>query len=198
MLYYLFHVGYVTAIREKGSMFLKKKDESVKEVKYKAAVIASLYNMENLFLGINNNLIKIELEDGKKNKFRQIIEEMYDSSKHNPFSEAYGECLTEEYIKDHREKIFDEVFDFTSKIKNPTIRSELIEFFKKQFLKQIEIDNNRKVTYLVKMNEAFVEELDKVKKEFYEKYGDKDYEGDEMFENFMRYYFSSSNKDGDK
>lgn len=60
------------------------------------------------------------------------------------------------------------------------------------------MDNNRKAMYLVKMNEAFVEELDNVKKEFCEKYGDKDYEGEKMFETFMRYYFSSSNNNGHK
>lgn len=198
MLYYLFHVGYVTAIREKGGKLLKKPNESVNEVKYEKAVIASLYNMENLFLGINNNLIKVELDESKKNKFRLILEEIYKENQHNPLSTAYKECLTEEYIKDNREKIFDEVFNFKSKINNPIIRSKLIEFFKKQFLKQIEIDNNHKVTYLVKMNESFVEELAKVRKDFYEKYGDKDGEKTDLFDTFMRYYFTLSNKNDGK
>lgn len=201
MLYYLFHTGYVAAIREKGNILLEKTNERVKEVKYKAAVIASLYNMENLFLGINDNLIETELDDNEKNEFRRIIEEMYNKSQYNPFSKEYRERLTDEYIKKHRNEIFDEVFNFTKHINagenGITIRQKLVDFFRKQFLKQIEIDNNRKATYLVKMNEAFVEELDNVKKEFCEKYGDKDYEGEKMFETFMKYYFSSSNNNRD-
>lgn len=200
MLYYLFHTGYVAAIREKGNILFEKTNEQAKEVEYKEAVIASLYNMENLFLGINDNLIDTELDDNEKNEFRRIIEEMYDKSQYNPLSKEYRERLTDEYIKKHRNEIFDEVFNFTKHIKVETngILPKLIDFFKKQFLKQIEIDNNRKATYLVKMNEAFVEELDNMKKEFCEKYGDKDYDGEKMFETFMRYYFSSSNNDGDK
>lgn len=201
MLYYLFHTGYVAAIREKGNILLEKTNERVKEVKYKAAVIASLYNMENLFLGINDNLIETELDDNEKNEFRRIVEEMYNKSQYNPFSKEYRERLTDEYIKKHRNEIFDEVFNFTKHINvgenGITIRQKLVDFFRKQFLKQIEIDNNRKATYLVKMNEAFVEELDNVKKEFCEKYGDKDYKGEKMFETFMKYYFSSSNNNRD-
>lgn len=200
MLYYLFHVGYVTAVREKGNMLFEKTNG--KEVKYRAAVIASLYNMENLFLGINDNLIETKLDNKEKNEFRLIIEDMYKQSKYNPFSEAYEEYLTDEYIRGHRAEIFDEIFGLAkyidAKEKGDKILQRLIEFFKEQFLKQMEMDNNRKATYLVKMNEAFVEELDNVKKEFCEKYGDKDYEGEKMFETFMRYYFSSSSNNGDK
>lgn len=202
MLYYLFHDGYVTAIREKGYILFEKTNESVGEVKYKTAVIACLYNMENLFLGINDNLIRTELDNDEKNEFRRIIEEMYDQSLYNPFSKEYRERLTNEHIRNNRDQIFDEVFEFTRHFGTGenefSIRQRLVAFFKEQFLKQIEIDNNRKATYLVKMNEAFVEELDNVKKEFCEKYGDKDYEGEEMFETFMRYYFSSSNNNRDK
>lgn len=199
MLYYLFHKGYVTAIREKGNILFVKTNEQGKEVKYKAAVIASLYNMENLFLGINENLIDMKLEDNKKNEFRQIIEKMYQNSEHNPFSDEYAKTLTADYIKQNRDKIFDEVFEFTrylkiEVVKGKTIHQELVELFRNKFLEQIKIDNNRKVTYLVKMNEGFVEELDNVKKEFCEKYGDKESEGQKMFETFMRYYFSDLNK----
>ncbi len=200
MLYYLFHVGYVSAIREKGNILFE--ETKGKEVKYKAAVIASLYNMENSFLGINNNLIETKLDNKEKNDFRLIIEEMYKQGRYNPFSEEYEERLTEEFIREHRSEIFDEIFGFAKYIdvkeKGDIIYGKLINFFKEQFLKQIEMDNNRKAMYLVKMNEAFVEELDNVKKEFCEKYGDKDYEGEKMFETFMRYYFSSSNNNGHK
>ena len=158
--------------------------------------------MENLFLGINNNLIKVDLDQDEKNKFRMILEEIYSENQYNPLSTTYEEFLSEEYVKDHREEIFDDVFDFTSKISDPTNRRKLIRFFKKQFLKQIEIDNNRKATYLVKMNESFVEALAKVRKDFYEKYGDNEVEKDgektDLFNTFMRYYFSLSNKDGGK
>lgn len=196
MLYYLFHEGYVTSIREKGNDLFKDIDGAVTEVKYKTAVIASLYNMENLFLGINDNLIETNLNDNEKNEFRRIIEEMYKQSRYDPFSENYEECLTEDYIKEHRIEIFDEVFEFTKYItegeRGIEICRKLVSFFKQQFLKQMEIDNNRKATYLVKMNDAFIEELDKMRREFCEKYGDADSEGNEMFKTFMRYYFSSS------
>lgn len=195
MLYYLFHEGYVTSIREKGNDLFQNTNEAVTEVKYKTAVISSLYNMENIFLGINDNLIETKLDNNEKNEFRRIIEKMYEPSQYNPFSEEYAERLTEEYIKEHRIEIFDEVFEFTKYItgeKGIEICTKLVNFFKKQFVKQMEIDNNRKAVYLVKMNDAFMEELDKMKKEFCEKYGDTDSEGKEMFETFMRYYFSSS------
>lgn len=196
MLYFLFHKGYLAAIRDKGSLLLETADGEGKEVKYKAAVMACLYNMENLFLGINDNLITTKLEEGEKNEFRQIIEKMYNGRAYNPFSAEYKEILTYEYIKSHRDEIFDNVFEFQKcldvEIAGKKILTEIVEFFRRQFLKQIEIDNYRKVTYLVKMNETFVEELDNVKKEFCEKYGNNDSEGEKMFETFMRYYFSSS------
>ncbi len=196
MLYFLFHNGYLTAIREKGAILFEEAEKKEKHVKYKAAVMASLYNMENLFLGINENLITMELEDGEKNKFRQIIEKMYKGSEYNPFSKEYKEILTNEYIKLNRDKIFDKVFNFQKyldvEVEGKKILKHVTDFFREQFVKQMEIDNNRKVTYLVKMNESFMEELDNVKKEFCEKYGDNDSEGEEMFETFMRYYFSSN------
>ena len=196
ILYFRFHNGYLTAVREKGDILFEKADEQGKEIKYKAAVMASLYNMENLFLGINENLIKMELEDSEKNKFRQIIEKMYEGSEYNPFGKKYKEILTIEFIKENRDEIFDNVFEFQKfldvEVDGKKILCEIVEFFKEQFVNQIEIDNSRKVTYLVKMNESFVEELDNVKKEFCEKYGDNDFEGEEMFETFMRYYFSSN------
>lgn len=182
---FLFHMGYAAAIRERGDVFFEAHDD----VKYAAAVKSCLYNMENAFLGINDNLIDTELDSNEKNEFRKQLEEMYKKIEYNPFDGSFEQKVVEN-LETNRDEIFDQIFDFSKLLEGESLE-KLREFFKNQFILQMNVDNARKVSYLVRTNEDLMKALDKVKHEFMRKYGEQNKVGEEMFNMFMMYYFAS-------
>ena len=182
----LFHEAYAKIIsRESGDLlncFSEGKD----------AIEAALINMENRYLGDEDNLFLSELDDSKKNTFRKIIEDMYKNNvyNNNPFDEKedIGNWSYEEqkkYVLDvvNFAKGFDLIYD---------IRDRFVKFFVDSLVEQLQEENNLKTKNLVSVNLFFSDALNKLEAEFVEKYQKKtgDNTRKKLYE-MLKYHFEN-------
>jgi len=186
-----FHEGYSKAIMESGkdlAQLFKPKE---------SAVIAAMKNLEKLYLGDGKNLIKVDLEENKKNKFRKTLDEMFgkDCYKYNPLQDD----LRKEVAK-KRNEIFDDIFNFKKGLENTDISKKFVIHYLQCLKVQIVNDNSIKSKNMLKLNSNFTDVLQKLKNEYMEKYrGEKnnDCEMEKRFNELMQYYFTLSKKDND-
>ncbi|GKX64860.1 hypothetical protein [Inconstantimicrobium mannanitabidum] len=194
----LFHEGYIKAIDLYGDILAVLFKESENALK------SALENMEQSLLGNSSNLGNVNI--AYKNEFRELIEKMYNTEKYdkyhyNPFDDEFGK-ESDEYYKNHRNQIFDDVFNFTKgldietgiiveegcfKGENETFLIKFSKLFKKCLRRQIEIDNQVKAKYLLKLTPNYLNELQNIRREFMDKYATK--ENVKCFNEMMIYYF---------
>ncbi|NNU76351.1 hypothetical protein [Clostridium estertheticum] len=189
----LFHEAYSSVfmnkeITEKITVYFQPSEVALK---------AALRNMENKYLGDGQNLLDVDLEESKKNKFRKNLELMYEMGiyKYKPYMKE----ITEDDIKEKRDVIFNDIFDLRKGLSNEKILFDFVKEFLLCLELQINEDNKIKSENLLKLNQEFTEALAALKHEYVEKYL---LEGDEIskerveskFKAMMEYYFKGVKK----
>lgn len=178
----LFHKGYVDTILEKSFNFLKIEGNP----SYASAVDSCIKNMEEKFLGPPRQLFESKVDESPKSQFRTLIEKMYEEGcsekiyQSNPFGQK------QEGGKNAEENNFlNDVCDFSKGY--PLIEEDLLTHFKKCLLASINDDNKSKSYNLLKINNNFFLQFQKLEYEFRKKYNNSLYE-------FLKYYLENSNK----
>lgn len=170
----LFHDGYVKAISKSGENSISSIERGEDKSNYYTAVDSCIKNMEYRFLGKPSELIYANKDEGSeenKGEFRVLIEEMYkDSDKfgYNPFEPSgYGSKVNT--VEKERE-FLKVVCDF--KKGYPVIKDEIVAYFRKCFVEQMEEENKAKSKNILRLNNDFYEELNILKYKFERKYSD--------------------------
>lgn len=190
----LFHEAYSYVIREESQELIGLFH------KEKAAVEATLANMETKFLGDSENLYKMNLKNEDKNEFRLLLEEMYG------YQEVYrtGNPFKSEYLKEYdwngtgqnagdqesRKRFLSDIVDFAKGFRRiPVIREKFIDLFIAVFVKQVDEDNHTKARNLVSLNPFFSDALEHLEREFMDKYSGNDRgEAKEKFRTILNFY----------
>lgn len=188
-----FHEGYREAVEKEGRKLAEHFSPS------QAALMGVLKNMETRYLGSGNNLTDFKVDS--PNKFRNILEKMYEKYECNPFEK---EEYKNQVLERERDVIFGEVFNFCKGLEDDEIMEAFtLEFFSR-LKEQIHEDNIQKSENLLKLNPKFTEVLGELENSFFEKYrtdsdeeendnkeknGNKE-EMKKRFKRLMSYYFS--------
>lgn len=172
----LFHIGYTRMVTEKEKDFLGTESEKG----WVLALDSCIKNMEYMFIGSVDQLIYFaekKFWDNKKNKFRELIERMYNEGVEekiystNPFSGKQGNNDRNDidYLND--------ICNFEKGVK--LIEADLLVHFKETLVECIKKENKAKKENLKKINYDFYIEYQKLKYEFNKKYEDIDF--DELY-----------------
>ena len=176
----MFHKGYINTVKEIENNILGIEDSD-----YAYALDYCIKNMEEKFLGEANQLAYIKCE-GKKTKFRELIELMFKEGKergkykYNPFEDSGNSSNDEELDRKIVQNYLNDVFDF--KKGYVLIQKELLEHFKDCLKEEIEKENREKAEGLIKINYELFSKLEKLKYDFVKKYSEK------QFNNLINYY----------
>lgn len=182
----IFHKAYVETIGNVAQKALKENNIDSIE-----AIQSAMYEMEAKFLGSNENLYKVELEEEKKNDFRKVLEKMYQYKepdgkllfKYNFFDKSTYENVIlpgqKKINKEIRNEFFDCVFGFKKGLElridynrtTDTVQRHITNIFLQILVKQIEDDNRKKADNIVRVSENYYEELQNIEKSFMQKYG---------------------------
>ena len=175
-----FHEGYSKAVSESGIRLAR--EFSPKQ----SALIAAMKNMESMFLGENDNLVKIDCKE--KNEFRKTLDQMFEDYEYNPMKMQWSK----KELKEKRDIVFDDIFNFRKGLKNPIVLKKFVLIYLRCLYEQIKIDNHIKSKNMMKLNSDFSNTLQRLKNEFVEKYRTKDRDEKIMesrFNEMMKYYF---------
>lgn len=211
----LFHDAYSSIMDEYADKYIQKLCSS----KYdKNAIKSAMISMESLFLGNKENLYNMKLDEERKNKFRKILEKMYEEKEKYTYNIFKIKEISNELFEDNKKKkiikpekrkeLFSDIFDFAKGLnckiiinKNnqdaneKTVRDYLAEFFVECFQKQIEKDNLQKTNNLVRVSEDYYKNLKCMEKEFQYRYGMDDRKS---FYKLMSQYFENALREEDK
>lgn len=188
----LFHEAFTYVMSEENSEFLEEFKNG------RDAIEAALINMETKFLGNNDNLNGMNLDESNKNKFRMILEKMYSvcDYRYNPFNDISisVEEIFREKLEDKRIFINDYLDDVVNFLRgfngSKEIREEFFEFFMETLLLQIDEDNNAKSENLINLNVSFLKALKSMENEFIMKYDSKETDdAKDKFNMLLNYYF---------
>jgi len=177
-----FHEGYSNAVSESGGRLADELSPK------KSALKAAMKNMESMYLGEDDNLVKVNIES--KNSFRITLDKMFETGyyEYNPMNVKWSK----EELKENRDRVFDDIFNFKKGLRDPNILREFVLFYLECLKKQIEEDNRIKSENILKLNSEFTNILQKLKDEFMEKYRTGELSTKELenrFNEMMKYYF---------
>lgn len=97
---------------------------------------------------------------------------------------------TEDEFKAKRSQIFHYIFSFDERFDNAgELKNSFGQLFVNTLKEQIQRDNRMKATYLLRINSDFLPLLNRMEREFYEKYSSGS--GESMFKELMKFYFDS-------
>ncbi|MBU5477591.1 hypothetical protein KQI69_00030 [Eubacterium sp. MSJ-13] len=205
--YQLFHKAYVETMDSCAANILEHN-----HIYSITPIMSALYEIETKFLGNNENLYKIDIDEAEKNDFRMILEKMYackgsdikDGFKYNIFDKRiYEEVLSGDKKKmkeKYRDEFFNCVFGFTKGLplnieyneKTGTVQEFLRDVLLKLLKEQIEKDNQKKSKNIVKISENYYKELQNIEKSFMQKYGIDD--KGKFFDLMIRFFQNKKNE----